>query len=81
MESRGENAANADKWGKETEKQLDAADLEAWRKAMYVDAIPWGYARFRELLERYSKIPPNEVETEIFKIVRQVHPPNQPAHS
>ncbi|KAI1095502.1 hypothetical protein F5B19DRAFT_306539 [Rostrohypoxylon terebratum] len=56
------------KWGTETEKQLGVENLESWRNEMYVDKIPWGYGRFRELLEAYSKIPPNEVEAEIFKI-------------
>ncbi|KAI1746802.1 hypothetical protein F4782DRAFT_473473 [Xylaria castorea] len=62
------DAVHTDKWGKETEKQLNARDLEAWREQMYVDAIPWEHDRFRELLERYSKIPPDEVTTEILDI-------------
>ncbi|KAI1211539.1 uncharacterized protein F4807DRAFT_472993 [Annulohypoxylon truncatum] len=62
------NTVNEGKWGKETEKQLGVEDLESWRNEMYVNTIPWEYDRFRELLERYSKIPPNEVEAEIFKI-------------
>ncbi|KAI2776597.1 hypothetical protein F4815DRAFT_337450 [Daldinia loculata] len=62
------SAVNTEKWGKETEKQLGAGDDDAWRKDMYLDTIPWEYGRFREVLEKYSKIPPNEVEAEIFKI-------------
>lgn len=69
------SAVNTEKWGKETEKQLGAGDDDAWRKDMYMDTIPWEYGRFREVLEKYSKIPPNEVEAEIFKIVREEHPP------
>ncbi|KAI1662758.1 hypothetical protein F4813DRAFT_341790 [Daldinia decipiens] len=62
------SAVNSEKWGKETEKQLGAGDDDTWRKDMYVDTIPWEYGRFREVLEKYSKIPPSEVEAEIFKI-------------
>ncbi|KAI3337893.1 hypothetical protein F4824DRAFT_462098 [Ustulina deusta] len=57
-----------EKWGVETEKQLGAGDAESWRKRVYVDAIPWEYDRFRELLEKYSRIPPDEVTAEILKI-------------
>ncbi|KAK6951376.1 hypothetical protein Daesc_007911 [Daldinia eschscholtzii] len=59
---------NLGKWGKETEKQLGADDGGAWEKDMHTDVIPWQNNRFRELLENYSKIPPNEVEAEIFRI-------------
>ncbi|KAI1733551.1 hypothetical protein F4680DRAFT_441215 [Xylaria scruposa] len=62
------DTVQTDKWGKDTEKQLNAGDLEAWRKSMYLDAIPWEHDRFRELLERYSKIPRDEVTTEIINI-------------
>ncbi|KAI0448335.1 hypothetical protein F5B21DRAFT_518984 [Xylaria acuta] len=43
-------------------------DLESWRAQMYVDAVPWEHGRFRELLEGYSKIAPDEVAAEILKI-------------
>ncbi|KAI0489487.1 hypothetical protein F4859DRAFT_152806 [Xylaria cf. heliscus] len=62
------DTVHADKWGRETEKQLDAGDLESWREQMYVDAIPWEHGRFRELLEQYSKIPSDEVTAEILEI-------------
>lgn len=62
-------AVQPNKWGKEAEQQLGAEDSESWKKEVYVDAIPWEYGRFRELLEKYAKIPPNEVESEILKIV------------
>ncbi|KAI0444063.1 hypothetical protein F4803DRAFT_512518 [Xylaria telfairii] len=62
------DAVQADKWGKDTEKQLDAKDLESWRKQIYVDTVPWEHERFRRLLEDYSKIPRHEVTAEILKI-------------
>ncbi|KAJ3580239.1 hypothetical protein NPX13_g327 [Xylaria arbuscula] len=55
-------------WGKAAEKQIDADGHESWKEEMYVDMIPWEYDRFRELLEKYSKIPPEEVTAEILKI-------------
>lgn len=78
------DAVQADKWGKDTEKQLDAKDLESWRKQIYVDTIPWEHERFRQLLEGYSKIPWTEVTAEILKIVRDREghptlPPNLPS--
>ncbi|KAI1126737.1 hypothetical protein F5Y10DRAFT_244231 [Nemania abortiva] len=54
-----------DVWGKETEKQMNQ---ESWSKENYLEAIPWEYDRFRELLEKYSKIPPDQVTAEIHRI-------------
>lgn len=71
------NTANKGKWGKETEKKIGVEDLESWQNEMYVNTIPWEYDRFRELLEGYSKIPRNEIEAEIFKIVRKRNLPYQ----
>ena len=59
------------KWGKETEQQLGADDHDSWRKENYEEVIPWEYGQFRELLEKYAKVPPDEVETEIYRIVSQ----------
>lgn len=72
------NALTMDKWGKETEKQLDNENVESWRKKMYLDTIPWGYDRFAELLEKYSMVPRDEVEAEIFRIVSQRYIPYLP---
>lgn len=65
------NAIDTEKWGKESEKQMGGEDVESWRKEMYTDTIPWEYGRFRELLEGYSRIPRDDVEAEILKIVRR----------
>ncbi|KAI0406833.1 hypothetical protein F4802DRAFT_556273 [Xylaria palmicola] len=62
------NAIHTNEWGKETEKHMGTADLESWRKEMYVDAIACEHSRFRELLERYSQIPPSKVTSEILNI-------------
>jgi hypothetical protein len=61
---------NGDKWGKENEQQL-GADESSWRREMWLDKVPWKHDQFRELLEKYSKIPPSEIENEIFRIVSQ----------
>lgn len=53
-------------WGKDMEKQLE--NVGSWKEEMYLDGIPNEYSRFRELLEKYSKVPPDEVVSEIFKI-------------
>ncbi|KAI1325180.1 hypothetical protein F5Y16DRAFT_276124 [Xylariaceae sp. FL0255] len=48
------------KWGKEAEDRMQHRELR--------DEIPWNYDLFREVLEKYSKIPPEQVKDEIFKI-------------
>ncbi|KAI1150711.1 hypothetical protein F4825DRAFT_463160 [Nemania diffusa] len=58
------SASSIVKWGKETEKNMRVSHTEG----MYLDTIPWQFDRFRELLEKHSKIPHDEVEAEIFKI-------------
>ncbi|GAP86912.1 putative porphobilinogen deaminase protein [Rosellinia necatrix] len=55
-------------WGKEEEDQIDGGDPEAWGREHYANSIPGDYSQFREVLEKYSGIPPNEVEAEIIKI-------------
>ncbi|KAI1426423.1 hypothetical protein F5Y12DRAFT_742185 [Xylaria sp. FL1777] len=57
-------AVRDDKWGVESEKQLGVKDPQSWR----VETIPWDYDGFRELLEKYSKIPADEVTAKIFEI-------------
>ena len=64
-------AVQTNKWGKETEQQLGADDHESWRKENYDEVISLEYGKFRELLEKYAKVPPDEVETEIYRIVSQ----------
>lgn len=65
-------------WGKDMEKQLE--NVQSWKEEMYLKEIPNEYSRFRELLEKYSKVPSDEVVSEIFKIVRnnkEGHPPSR----
>ncbi|KAJ8120456.1 hypothetical protein ONZ43_g2839 [Nemania bipapillata] len=59
------NVVSTEKWGEETEKHMD---VDSWRKQIYLDTIPWEHSRFRELLEKYSGIPQDQVTAEIFKI-------------
>lgn len=63
-------AAPIDKWGVDQEKKIGADDAQGYKDKVWVDTIPWEYNLFRELLENYSKIPPEEVESEILRIVR-----------
>ncbi|KAI0970119.1 hypothetical protein F4678DRAFT_147832 [Xylaria arbuscula] len=55
-----------EKWGVESEKQLGAD--QSWKQEAFVEEIPWDYSRFRELLEKYSKISPDEVTAKIYEI-------------
>lgn len=49
---------------------LTAGDRAAsWKKFMYSDTLPEDYSDFRRLLETYSKIPPEDVEAHIYRIV------------
>ncbi|KAI1275964.1 hypothetical protein F5Y07DRAFT_145424 [Xylaria sp. FL0933] len=57
-----------ERWGKESEAQLGAENEQSWKKEAFVDTIPWDYSRFRELLEKYSKVPPDQVIAKIFEI-------------
>ncbi len=43
---------------------------KARNKFTYQENLPEDYSEFRKLLETYSKIPPEEVEDHIYKIVR-----------
>ncbi len=47
-----------------------AAAKEQWKKFTYQDTLPANYSAFRKLLEEYSHIPSDEVETHLYKIVR-----------
>ncbi|KAI0521375.1 hypothetical protein F5B22DRAFT_571176 [Xylaria bambusicola] len=61
-------AAPIEKWGVESEKNIGVDDAQAYKDKVWVDTIPWDYNLFRELLEKYSKVAPDQVEAEIFKI-------------
>ncbi|KAJ3568063.1 hypothetical protein NPX13_g6549 [Xylaria arbuscula] len=64
-------AAPIEKWGVDSEKKIGNEDAQAYKAKVWADAIPWDYDLFRELLEKYSKIPSEEVESEILRIVRE----------
>ncbi|KAI1364577.1 hypothetical protein F5Y08DRAFT_306345 [Xylaria arbuscula] len=61
-------AAPIEKWGVDSEKKIGNEDAQAYKAKVWADAIPWDYDLFRELLEKYSKIPSEEVESEILRI-------------
>ncbi|KAI8630505.1 hypothetical protein F5Y19DRAFT_463900 [Xylariaceae sp. FL1651] len=61
-----DNTVITDAWGKKTEKHMGKDS--SWRQQMFSDKIPWNYDKFREVLEKYSNIPPDQVEAEIFRI-------------
>ncbi|KAI0201283.1 hypothetical protein F4808DRAFT_460140 [Astrocystis sublimbata] len=58
-----------EKWGKASEKHLENAEGAAsWNQQMFIDSIPWEHDKFRELLEKYSKVPADEVTSDIIQI-------------
>jgi hypothetical protein len=57
----------------DSEKQWDQkmAELpEKWKAFTYEEKLPDEYGDFRELVETYSSIPPDEVEAHLYAIVR-----------
>jgi hypothetical protein len=41
-----------------------------WKANTYLEKLPDDIQPFREVLETYSKIPPEEVDDRLYKIVR-----------
>lgn len=59
------------------------ADIKAlWKKQNFEDKVPEDLGAFRTLLETYSKIPPEEVDEHLLKIVRNIWSTSTyPSHS
>lgn len=48
------------------------ATLDRWKRFTYVDNLPEDISYFRNLLEKYSNIPPEDIDCLLLRTVRRL---------